>query len=299
MLTGPLDRKIQKIGIIGKRNIAEQMDVLKNIIRVLKKHSTHIYLDDHIAPLISDEKGLSKTEIFSKSDLVIVLGGDGTILKSASGVGKRITPVLGVNMGNLGFLSEIVPDQLEDAMRQIAKKDYSLDKRTLLRVTIYRGGKKTNTFLSMNDAVINQGLFARLIELKIEIDQRKVATFKADGMIIATPTGSTAHSLSAGGPIVHPSLNALILTPICPSTLAIRPIVIPNDRQVKITVATQRRGDYNIGLTMDGQVTIPLEYGDEIRMRKSSRQYYMIRLQTKNYYKLLREKLGWGTHGRD
>ncbi len=299
MLTGPLDKKFQKIGIISKRTISEQVPLLKSIVKTVRKYSKQLYLDEHAAPLITGEKGLSKSEIFNLSDLIIVLGGDGTILKSASGVGKRITPVLGVNLGNLGFLSEILPAELDAALHQISKKDYSLDRRTLLRVTIYRGGKKVNTFLSMNDAVINQGLFARLIELKIEIDQRKVASFKADGMIIATPTGSTAHSLSAGGPIVHPSLNALILTPICPSTLALRPIVIPNDRTVKITIATQRRGSYNIGLTMDGQVTIPLEYGDEIKIRKSSRQYYMIRLQTKNYYRLLREKLGWGTHGRD
>lgn len=299
MLTGPLNKKFQTIGIIGKRTISEQVPLLKKIVKTIGKYSKHVLLDDHTAPLVTGDKGLSKSEIFAKSDLVVVLGGDGTILKSASGVGKQITPVLGVNLGNLGFLSEIMPGELEDALKQIQKNDYLLDKRTMLRVTIYRQGRKTETFLSMNDAVINQGLFARLIEMKIEIDQRKVAVFKADGMIIATPTGSTAHSLSAGGPIVHPSLNALVLTPICPSTLAIRPIVIPNDRQVKITIVTQRRGDYNIGLTMDGQVTVPLEYGDEIRMRKSSRQYYMIRLQSKNYYKLLREKLGWGIHGRD
>jgi NAD+ kinase len=296
MLTGPLNKKFQKIGIISKRTISEQVPLLKEIFHKVKKYAKEIYLDEHADPLITGGKGMDKHEIFSKADFVLVLGGDGTILKSAHSVGKKRTPILGVNMGTVGFLAEVMPDKLEESLKQILKNDYYLDRRTLLRITAYRKGKKVDTFLAMNDAVINQGLFARLIEMKIEIDQRKVAAFKADGLILATPTGSTGHSLSAGGPIVHPSLNALVITPICPITLSLRPIVIPNDRQVKITIATQRRGSYNIGLTVDGQVTIPLEYGDELKIRKSSRQFYMIRMKSKNYYRLLREKLGWGIH---
>jgi len=294
-----LEKGFHTIGIIAKSTIGEEPEALKKMVAIIRKYRKDLLFDTHSAPIITGEKGFEKADIFNKSDMVIVLGGDGTILKAAASIGKKIVPVLGVNMGNLGFMSEILPDDLDEALKKIFKKRYNLDKRSLLRVTQYRGSHKVNTFLSMNDAVINQGLFARLIELKIEIDQRKVASYKADGLIIATPTGSTAHSLSAGGPIVHPSLNALVITPICPSTLAIRPIVIPNNRQVKVTIQTQRRGAYNIGLTMDGQVTIPLEYGDEIRMRKSSRQFYMIRLAPKNYYRLLREKLGWSLHTRD
>jgi NAD+ kinase len=299
MLTGPLNKKFQKIGIICKRNIGEQVPILKNIVGKVKKFAKTIYLDEHSEPIITGGKGLSKSDIFNRSDLVLVLGGDGTILKSAHAVTKKRTPVLGVNMGNVGFLSETTPEEVETTFKQVLNNNYYLDKRTLLRVTLYRKNKKISTFLAMNDAVINQGLFARLIEMKIEVDQRKVASFKADGLILATPTGSTGHSLSAGGPIVHPSLNALIITPICPITLSLRPIIIPNNRQVKITIATQRRGSYNIGLTIDGQVTVPLEYGDELKIRKSSRQFYMIRMKSRNYYKLLREKLGWGIHNRE
>jgi NAD+ kinase len=299
MLTPPLNKKFQKVGIICKRNIGEQVAVLKNIVGIIKKHTKEIYLDAHSSPIINGDKGFSKNDIFNKSDMVFILGGDGTILKSSHSVTKRRTPVLGINMGTVGFLSEIKPEEIDETLKQISKNDYYLDKRTLLRVTLYRKNKKISTFLALNDAVINQGLFARLVEMKIEVDQRKVASFKSDGLIIATPTGSTAHSLSAGGPIVHPSLSAIIITPICPLTLSLRPIVIPNNRQVKITIATQRRGSYNIGLTIDGQVTVPLEYGDEIKIRRSSRQLYMIRLKSKNYYKLLREKLGWGIHTRE
>ena len=299
MITPPLEKTFHVIGLITKSNIGEQVEDLKKIVAKIRKYRKKILFDMHAAPLITGEKGLEKAEIFAKSDLVVILGGDGTILKAASSIGKKIVPVLGINMGNLGFMTEGLPADFEQAFRKVLKKDYHMDKRSLLRVTQYRKNKKINTFLSMNDAVINQGLFARLIELKIEIDQRKVADYNADGLIIATPTGSTAHSLSAGGPIVQPSLNALIITPICPSTLAIRPIVIPNNRQVRVTIQTKRRGAYNIGLTMDGQITIPLEYGDEIKVRKSSRQFYMVRLAPKNYYRLLREKLGWSLHTRD
>lgn len=297
-LIPPFNQKLDTIGIIAKSTIGESLPVLKKIVKTAEKHSKKILFDKHTAPLIINEKGLTKIEIFNKSDLVLVLGGDGTILKSAACVCKKKTPILGVNMGTLGFLSEILPDEIESAFKLIKEKKYELDKRAILRVTQYRNNNKVNTFLAMNDAVINQGLFARLIELNIEIDKKRVVSFKADGMIMATPTGSTAHSLSAGGPIVHPSLDALVLTPICPSTLALRPIVLPNSRQVKITIATKRKGDYNLGLTIDGQKTVALEYGDQVNVRKSSRCFYMIRVNPPNYYKLLREKLGWGYHSR-
>lgn len=293
-LINPTKKKYKKIGLVSKKTIGDHLPLLKKIIKTVEKYSTEIVLDDHIAPLITGETGLSKKEVFTSCDLVILLGGDGTILKSAGCTGKKITPILGVNLGTLGFLSEITAGELEQALKLILENKYFLDKRSILRVTKYHQNNKVATFLALNDAVINQGIFARLIELEIEIDQKKVVAFKADGLIVATPTGSTAHSLSAGGPIVHPGLDAILITPICPSTLALRPIVIPNDRLVKVRITTRRRGDYNLGLTLDGQVTVPLEYGDEINIRKSSRNFYMIRIKEQNYYKLLRDKLGWG-----
>jgi len=293
-LITPPKRKFKKIGIVSKKTIGDHLPLLKKIIKTVEKYSNEIVLDDHIAPLITGETGLNKKAVFTASDLVILLGGDGTILKSAGCTGKKITPILGVNLGTLGFLSEITAGELEQALKLIRENKYFLDKRSILRVTKYHDNNKVATFLALNDAVINQGIFARLIELEIEIDEKKVVAFKADGLIVATPTGSTAHSLSAGGPIVHPGLDAILVTPICPSTLALRPIVIPNDRLVKVRVTTRRRGDYNLGLTLDGQVTVPLEYGDEIKIRKSNRSFYMIRIKEQNYYKLLRDKLGWG-----
>lgn len=300
IISEPSDKKINKVGIIVKHTIVKrELSYIKKIVEFLKKHKKEVLLDANTAPLINNQEGFSRDQLLNSCDLVLILGGDGTILKTAGCSGKKKTLILGVNFGTLGFLSEVMPKEIEATLTRIFNKDYLIDKRYLLRVTQYRKGKKINTFLAMNDAVINQGLFARLIELNIEIDQRKVASFKTDGMIISTPTGSTAHSLSAGGPIVHPSLGAMILTPICPATLSIRPIVIPHDKQVKITVITRRQESQNLGLTIDGQITIPVEFGDEIKVRKSSRQFYMVRLNGKNYYKLLREKLGWAGRHRD
>lgn len=295
-LIDPTQKTIKKVGIISKGTISDQLSVLKNVVKVINKSKKEILMDEHSAPLIKGEKGYAKEDLFKKCDLIVVLGGDGTILKSAACIGKNIVPVLSVNVGTLGFLSEVKPDDFEKAFNLVLKHKCKLDKRSMLRVTKYRGKTKLRTFLAMNDAVINQGLFARLIELNIAIDDKKVVTFKADGMIMATPTGSTAHSLSAGGPIVHPDLDAMVLTPICPSTLSLRPIVVPSSRQVQVTIVTKRRGDYNLGLTLDGQITVPLEYGDRINIRKSSRSLYLARIKDGDYYKLLREKLGWGYH---
>lgn len=293
-LITPPGKKYKKIGLVSKKTIGDHLPLLKKTFKIIEKYSKEIILDDHVAPLITGEKGFNKKEVFQKSDLVVLLGGDGTILKCAGCIGKKITPILGVNLGTLGFLSEVMPEELERAMELIWKNEYMLDRRSVLRVTKYHQKNKVATFLALNDAVINQGIFARLIELEIEVNEKKVVAFKADGLIVATPTGSTAHSLSAGGPIVNPGLEAILVTPICPSTLALRPIVIPNDSQIKVRITTRRRGDYNLGLTLDGQVTVPLEYGDEINFRKSSRNFFMIRVKEQDYYKLLRDKLGWG-----
>ncbi len=299
LIDPPKKTKFKRIGIISKSTIGDNLSVLKKIVKIIGKHADEIIMDNHVAPLINGEEGLNKKQVFNNSDMVILLGGDGTILKSASCLGKKITPVLGVNLGTLGFLSEITADEIEDALQKISKNKYQLDKRSILRVTKYHQENKVETFLAINDAVINQGLFARLIEMEIDINDKKVVVFKADGLIVATPTGSTAHSLSAGGPIIHHALDAIVITPICPSTLALRPLVAPNNRQVTVRITTKRRGDYNLGLTLDGQITVPIEYGDEIKIRKSSRQFYMIRVKEQNYYKLLRDKLGWGYHTRD
>jgi len=294
-MTKPFRKNIHKVGIITKRSIAERKDFINEIINFLKRRKKNVLLDSNIAPIVSEgkDKGFKKTELLRECDLVIVLGGDGTLLKTARRVDRRKTMVLGINMGNLGFLTEAKPEKLYYCLERIFKGEYVVDRRSLLRVTVYRKKEKIQTFLALNDAAINQGTFARLIQLRLEVDQRKMVTFKADGVIISTPTGSTAHSLSAGGPIVHPQIEGMIVTPICPSSITVRPIVIPQRKQLTMQIETQRR-DGAIGLTLDGQETFELEHGDEIKIRKSSRYFYLARIQGKGYYKMLREKLYWG-----
>jgi len=290
-------KPINKVGIITKRDIAADPKIaqfIKSLVKYLKKHKKEILLDNNACQLFKNTVGHKKEELLKNADFVITLGGDGTILKTARRITRKKIPVLGVNMGNLGFLTECKPEEVLEYLEKIFAGQYNVDKRSLLRVTIYRKGNKTATFLALNDAVINQGAFARLITMNLEVNGRKLVEFSADGMIIATPTGSTAHSLSAGGPIIHPQIEGIIINPICPSSLAMRPIVVPDSRQITVTIETQRRekGDY-IGLTIDGQDVTRLEFGDKIKFRRSKRSIHLVRLKNR-YYKMLRNKLNWG-----
>lgn len=286
-------RKIKKVAIVTKRNIIERKDVLIRLVKYLEKKKKKVLLDSNATRVLQKHEGYKKESLLREADLAIVLGGDGTLLKTARRMTKRRTLILGVNMGTLGFLTETTPDRMHSTLDRIFKGKYIVDRRSILRVTIYRDGEKIYTSLALNDAVINQGLFARLIDLRLEVNQRKIIDFEADGIIIATPTGSTGHALSAGGPIVHPLVPSFVIVPICPASLSVRPITIPNDRQLKIIVQTHRVKEH-VGLTLDGQETFDLAYGDEIKIRRSSRYFDMVRLTGGNYYKVLRTKLKWG-----
>jgi len=286
----------QKVGIITKRNISTKIGLVKKVKRYLEKHGCEVLLDSNSAPLILNESGYKKSEMLEKVDMVILMGGDGTILKTARRMGTRKVFVLPINLGTLGFLTETPADKIFAHLdRVFEKKRFVVDERMLLRVTIYREGEKIESFLTLNEAAITQGSFARVIEMNVEVNQRKLMSMRGDGLIISTPTGSTGHSLSAGGPIVHPKMESFVLTPVCPIALSHRPIVMPNDRQVKITVLSEKKDNTSrVGLTLDGQVIFPLLHGDEIKIRRSSRKLRIIRMTGQNYYKILRSKLGWG-----
>ncbi len=261
--------------------------------------------DEHVAKVLGKKNQQTRIQLLKEADLVLSLGGDGTLLKIIRDLPlRRNLYVLGVNLGTLGFNTEVQdPDRVFDLLDEFFRGEYHVDERLLIRATLYRKGAKIDTHLALNEAVINQGNFARLISLYAEIDQRKMIEFKADGVIVATPTGSTGHSLSAGGPIIHPRIDGFVFTPICPADLTVRPIVIPSNRQITIRIDTERRYvDNQIGLTIDGQVMIPVEYGDVVKIRASHRKLRLIRAHVKasgggNYYKLLREKLSWGKRG--
>lgn len=289
-----MPQKIHTIGIITKRRNDYYVKEIKDLVLFLKKKKKEIIFDTNTAKYFKGQKGYNKADILKKSDLAVALGGDGTLLKTARRISRKKILVLGINVGHMGFLTECTPDKMFYQLNRIFEGKFNVDKRSLLRVTLYRKGKKINTSLALNDAVINQGSFARLIALDLEINNRKVVKFEADGMIIATPTGSTGHSLSAGGPIVHPRIEGLVITPICPRSLSMRPIIVPDNRQLVVTLKTERREESAIiGLTIDGQDTMPLKYGDQLKIRRSKRYLYLVRIQNK-YYKMLRNKLNWG-----
>ncbi len=287
-------REIHSVGIIAKRNIVEHKETLHKIVNYLKKHKKEILLDENCVAVFPKEKGYGKHALLNKIDLAIVLGGDGSLLKTARCLSRKKVIILGINFGTLGFLTECTPDKMFDCLGRIFAGQFDVDKRAVLRVTIYRKHQKIDTFLALNDAVINQGAFARLIIMNLEIDGRQLAKVKADGLIVATPTGSTAHALSAGGPIVHPKIEGLTITPICPSSLSMRPIILPDTRQLTIRVETERKEEEAIiGLTLDGQDMINLKFGDIIKIRRSHRNFYLARTGNR-YYKMLRTKLHWG-----
>ena len=234
----------------------------------------------------------SNGQLAEDLDLLVTLGGDGTMIGAARFIGDRQIPVLGINFGFLGYLTEFTLDELFSALEGLAEGNFHLDRRMLLDVKLTRGGKEAGTHRGLNDAVISSGAPVRMIEVECQINGMFVNTFRADGMIVATPTGSTAYSLSAGGPIVHPSMSAILLTPICPHMLSNRPVVMPGDSLVDLFF---RRAKEELMLTIDGQVPIHLLPGDQVRVQRSRTTFDLIRPTNRNYFEVLRTKLKWGT----
>lgn len=235
---------------------------------------------------------LGKEQLFSsidnKVDCVITLGGDGTFLRAARLMAPHGIPILGINMGALGFLTEVELGEIEESLDKLIKGDYFLEDRLMLEAKVVRNKEVINSFVGLNDVVINKGPLARLNTLEIHVEEEFYTTYKADGIIVASPTGSTAYSLSAGGPLVYPDVDVIILTPICPHTLHARPLVIPANKMVKVRIVYKQSGSM---LTIDGQNCFELLNGDEILISKASYSASLVRLKEKNFFKILREKL--------
>ncbi|MET0625847.1 MAG: NAD(+)/NADH kinase [Pyrinomonadaceae bacterium] len=234
---------------------------------------------------------LSHEELVRGADLIVVLGGDGTMIGAARMVGEAETPVLGVNFGTLGYLADFTVDDMIPALELVLAGDYTIDRRLMLAATVERGGKRMMHDRVLNDVVISKSALARIIEIETWIDEKFVNRFRADGLIISTPTGSTAYNLSAGGPVIYPSMSAVCITPICPHTLSNRPLVVPDDAAFELVLKTPRE---EVALTLDGQVGMPLEYEDKVTVRKSRTGFNLIQAHTRNYFDVLRNKLKWG-----
>ncbi len=225
-------------------------------------------------------------------DWVVVLGGDGTLLGAARKVGQYGAPILGVNLGGLGFLTGIPLDELYPMIEMMIKGRLEVETRAMLETRVFREGREVLSFQVLNDVVINKGALARIIDLDVTIDEEFLTTFRADGLIISTPTGSTAYNLSAGGPILYPTMETFVLTPICPFTLTNRPIIIPNTATIRIQMG--KESEETVILTFDGQVGFDLFFEDEVIINKSKEKIKLLRPPDHSYFKILRTKLMWG-----
>jgi NAD+ kinase len=223
--------------------------------------------------------------------LLIVLGGDGTLLSAARLAAERKVPILAVNLGGLGFLSTVSQDELYSILEEIFSGKHRVSERVMLESEIVRAGAVIRKQIALNDAVLNKAALARIMDLELRVDGEYVTTYKADGLILSTPTGSTAYSLAAGGPIVYPIVEAFVVTPICPHTLTNRPLVIPDSATIEVDFKAE---DDAVFLTLDGQVGIELMRGDHIRVRKAAEKLLLVRPAKKTYYQILRSKLKWG-----
>jgi NAD+ kinase len=236
----------------------------------------------------------------SRSDLVIALGGDGTLLRAARAVGDRGIPVLGVNIGSLGFLTEITVDEVYESLEEILSGGFRYEDRMNVDGAVFRNGEQIESFTALNDLVINKGALSRVIEIKLAVDCGYVTTYTADGLIISTPTGSTAYSLSAGGPIVNPAMEAIIATPICPHTLAVRPMILAPNQELSVDLwaGHSLHGEPEVKLTVDGQVGFDLVSGDRIVFSKSEQKTRLVLSGYRTFYEVLSNKLKWGDRRR-
>ncbi len=280
-----------KVGILGKEDSPQTAQVVGDIITRYSSRDIEWLVERQIASQLEGVEGVNKLDIPDLADIVIVLGGDGTFLGASRLIGTRGTPMVGINLGSLGFLTEIQVDEIDRYLPRILKGDFVVEDRMKLTVHLHRREERIAQYDVLNDVVINKGALGKIIQLETYVNGEILTTFRADGLIIATPTGSTAYNLAAGGPIVTPDFEAMLVTPICPFTLTNRPIVIPDTYEIKTYIKSQK-GD--VFLSLDGQLGLSLQEGDRIEVRKSEHPLKLIKIPEKSYFQILRSKLKWG-----
>jgi NAD+ kinase len=282
----------RRIGIVGNREKKGARALLPALVRWLKARDLEVILEQGIASAVRGlGSGQPLRSLVTRSDAVLVLGGDGTFLAAAREAARADVPILGVNLGGLGFLTETAEGDLYAALEQLMKGDVEIEPRMMVEARVgSRGGKGAWTEVGLNDVVIHQSDESRMVQLELRIGRTPIGTLAADGLIVATPTGSTAYSLSAGGPIVGPTVEALLATPICPHSLAFRPLLVGAGEKLRVRVgATVNRAR----LTIDGQISRLLKAGDEVEIRRAKTRVSMLSLRRESFYEVLREKLAW------
>jgi NAD+ kinase len=282
---------MKKIGIVAKRNRPEAVDLARRLSSWLRRRGREVLLDEEVAIALGVDGGVTKSEIMKRADLVVVLGGDGTLLSVARHSIARPAPVLGVNLGGLGFLTDVRPEEVYRALERVFAGEFRAEPRSMLAAAVIRDGSKIRRFQALNDVVINKGALARVLDLATSVDGVPLCTYKADGLIFATPTGSTAYSLSAGGAIVEPSVGVVMIAPICAHTLTQRPIVLPERARIRVVVSSP---DEEVVLTVDGQEGMELKNNDVVEVSRSRHHALLVRSPAHSFFALLRTKLRWG-----
>jgi len=286
----PLPRRI---GVVGYSRYPTLDRTLERVIDFARESGMELFFEPDLAPVADGPEMTS--QVIPTLDLLLTLGGDGTLLRGARLVIPFDVPVLGINLGRLGFLTSVSPDQIEESLRMLAAGETVVDSRLVLHVEAARSSGSTHgEFLALNDVVLHRGGVARMIRMKVHAHGEEVGTYSADGIILATPTGSTAYSLSAGGPLVPPSLDCIIASPICPHTLAVRPLVLSPDETVTVEVLSPTEA---LILTIDGQQGASLLPGDRLVVRRASQRLKLIRFPGQTFFSTLRRKLAWGDLG--
>lgn len=283
--------EVRSVGVVGKRRIDRVIRAAEELVGWLRDRKVECLVEEELAACSPLLPGCPREELPSKVDLLVVLGGDGTLLSAARLLAGSPVPLLGVNAGGLGFLTEVALEELFQVLERVLAGQTTVIQRSLLEAVVWREGKQTARQRVLNDVVVNKGVLARIIDLETHIDDHYLTTFKADGLIISSPAGSTAYNLSAGGPIVHPALGCIILTPICPHTLTNRPIILPEDRTIRVSVGSV---DGEVYLTFDGQVGYRVGEGDLLEVRTSPDRLCLIKSPHRSFYEVLRSKLRWG-----
>lgn len=285
---------MKSIGLVPNLDKQRAVRVAKWLVSWLGSQNISIYLEHEAAKAVGwEDKGCTFDEMVERSDILVILGGDGTLLNAARCVAGTGIPLFGINLGNLGFLTEIEVPEIVDAFSKILLGEYKIEERIMLETRVIRKANEAASLTAFNDVVLAKCGLSRIMQLEVSIDGNYVDTYTADGLIVATPTGSTAYSLSAGGPIVSPYVDSLIITPICPHTLYARSLVISSSEKINVIV----RSNYSeLNLTADGQEDFFLQSGDQIEIKKSKHSAKLIKLQEKNFYRLLRTRLQKGGH---
>ena len=280
------------IGVCLKAGQQDMAPLLERVVGFVRERGLDVALEREAAGQVAGSEGHTLDELVQRVDLMIVLGGDGTVLAVARAIGTRQVPILGINLGHLGFLTDLAPSDVDGALTRVFDGEYALQERSRLEVVTREGEREVEAGLVLNDAVFSKGPeVARLIEIDTRVDGRWIGTYRADGLVIATPTGSTAYNLSAGGPILDPGVDAMILTPICPHTLSVRPLVLRDESVVEVRL----RDEDSVLLTLDGQVGRALHAGESVRITRSRHPLQFLTVPDRDHFETVRTKLGWGS----